>query len=358
MIRRRNVTASAGETTPRPDNIKTGTIALMDEIICRSVRRLTSPAEEAELLRWRRESMQNERYFRDLTHVLEEAREVEEQAAVPVPPTGRELLGRRAQPRSRPIRSTRRRIPRWAWQFGVASVAVGAFTSLVLSAIRPSADSVGSVPFEFGTGEVVTGAAEAVTVKLGDGTIVRLAPESRLRMMGQTGRREVWMDGRAFFAVTKVEDRPFVVRTHAGAATVLGTRFDLAAREGDLQLLVVDGSVNVAAQGASLDVTAKQSARASASAPPVRMEVDSAYINSELAWLGDFLVFEGTSLSQVASELSAHYGVPVEVLDDDLAHETVVGVFSDQTLEDVMEFICRAISAHCSFQPSRVTISP
>ncbi|MQA92446.1 MAG: hypothetical protein GEU90_19835 [Gemmatimonas sp.] len=144
-----------------------------------------------------------------------EAREVEEQAAVPVPPTGRELLRRWAQLRDRPFRSTRRRIPRWARQFGAASLAVGAFTSLVLSAIRPSADSVGSVPFEFGTGGVVTGAGEAVTVKLGDGTIVRLAPESRLRMMGQTGRREVWMDSRAFFAVTKVEDRPFVVRTHA-----------------------------------------------------------------------------------------------------------------------------------------------
>jgi ferric-dicitrate binding protein FerR (iron transport regulator) len=302
--------------------------------------------------------MQNERYFRDLVRVLQEARDLDSEVAVPSRPSGTELIARRFSWQDRnPGRTGGWRLPSKS-RLAISLLATAASLGLVAAGLVSTREPAAEAPFNFGTGEVVTGAGEAATVKLGDGTIVRLAPESRLRTMGKNDRREVWLEGRAFFAVTKQANHPFVVRTHAGEATVLGTRFDISVRQGDLQLLVVDGSVSVAAQGESVDVTAQQSARATPSTPPVRVEVDSAYIERELSWLGDFLVFEGTPLKQVAAELSARYGIPVEVLDENMAQETVVGVFTGQSLENVAEIICRAVAAHCSIQPSRITISP
>lgn len=300
--------------------------------------------------------MRNERYFRDLARVLQEARDIDSAVPVPPRPTGTELIALGSRPYARS--ATRSGWRRSGSRFGLPLLSMAAALALVVTGLVSLDTPAGEAPFSYGTGEVATGVGETATVKLGDGTIVRLAPESRLRTMGKDDLREVWLEGRAFFAVTKQPGRPFYVRTHAGEAKVLGTRFDLSAREGDLQLLVVDGSVSIAALGESVDVAAQQSARASLSTPPVTVEVDSAYIEQELSWLGDFLVFEGTPLRQVAVELSARYGVPVEVLDERLAQETVVGVFTGQTLENVLEFVCRAVSARCTITPTRITISP
>jgi ferric-dicitrate binding protein FerR (iron transport regulator) len=327
----------------------------MDEIICRSIHGRTSASEEAELARWRRSSIQNERYFRDLSRVLRNARAIEEASPVPPAPNGGDLIG--AISRKRRVKNTRRGPATLeGWQRGIVYLAAAA--SLCTGAVGLSELRQGD-PAQFGLapGEIVTGAGETTTIRLGDGTVVRLGPQSRLRVPAGAAR-EVWMDGRAFFAVAKQDGRPFVVRTHAGEATVLGTRFDLSARKDDLKLLVVDGTVEMVAKGESVAVTANQTARVTQSSAPVREAIDPGELEKELSWLGEFLVFEETPLRTAAHEIEVRYGIPVEVLDERLASETVSGMFTDESLEDVLAVVCRAVYAHCSVQPSRVTISP
>lgn len=327
----------------------------MDEIICRSIHGWASAAEEAELARWRRSSIQNERYYRDLSQVLRCALEVEASVEVPPPPSGGDLIG--VSPDRRARRERRRVGMHPGWQQRLVYLAAAA--SICAGAVGLSQHrATDPASFALGPGEIVTGVGETTTVRLGDGTVVRLAPQSRLRVTGGSETREVWMDGRAFFAVAKQEGRPFVVRTHAGEATVLGTRFDLSAREDDLKLLVVEGLVEMAARGQSLPVTANQAARVTQAGEPVREAIDPDQLEEELSWLGDFLVFEETPLRKAAQEIGMRYDIPVEVLDERLASETVSGMFTDESLDDVLAVVCRAVHAHCLVQPSRVTISP
>jgi ferric-dicitrate binding protein FerR (iron transport regulator) len=75
--------------------------------------------------------------------------------------------------------------------------------------------------------EFVTDTAEMATARLDDGSVVRLAPRSRLRVSHAAHVRESWLDGEAYFAVAHDKARPFRVRTRAGTVEVLGTRFDL-----------------------------------------------------------------------------------------------------------------------------------
>lgn len=328
----------------------------MDELISRSLRGRTSPAEDALLDAWSNTSPQNEAFRREMSFLLELITAVSLRSASP-PPSIQELVsGEKVlppddlsfQPSSEKRIASRRKV-------GIVASAAAAAAILLFLGLpgEPSADR-----FNLGTGEITTGRNETTTATLGDGTVVRLAPNSRLRITGEPGTREVWLEGRAYFAVTSNERSPFRVRTHGGDAVVLGTRFDLQAHQKDMRVLVLEGAVNVAAGGVSLDVEAQQLAEVSEAHPPTRNNVDESYMVNELKWVGDFLAFEATPLDQVARELSVHFGVPVRVLDDKLARETVRGVFSEEALEEVVGVICRAVAANCVVRPSGVTISP
>ena len=69
------------------------------------------------------------------------------------------------------------------------------------------------------------------TVILADGTTVHLNAGSKptypVRFAGK--RRVVALEGEAYFDVVKDETRPFIVQTHLGEVTVLGTAFNINA---------------------------------------------------------------------------------------------------------------------------------
>jgi len=250
------------------------------------------------------------------------------------------------------------RIP-WRIEGNRLFAATGAFALLMLLALVASRHvATGPRSLSLGTGEVVTGVAETVTVTLNDGTVVRLAPSSRLRIGSTPGVREVWLDGRGYFAVTRLPGSRFRVRTHSGDAIVLGTRFDLLARHDDLRLVVVEGAVTVESQGTDVSAGQRQAVQVSPSMPPTLTDLDAEDVSRELDWLGNFIAFENTPLREAAEELTRHYGVTVRVLDEDLGRETVRGVFVDEELENLIPVLCRTVSAHCTISEAGVTIGP
>lgn len=332
----------------------------MDSIICRVFHGEATESEHEVLRAWRRESPENENHYRDFVRLLEEARDAvwDEVAGIPAPavdvlldPT---LADGGVVHRERRVRRfwSDRRV---RGAFALAA-AIACFI-LVSQWFQESGDS----GFYLGTGEIVTGPSEMSTVRLGDGSVVRLAPESRLLISNKPGTREVWLDGRAYFAVRHHDAIPFVVRSHAGDAVVLGTRFDIQATPEDLRVIVVEGAVQLngrEAESGGVEVAARQVGRVAGSATPVLEDADDAVIARELGWVGDFLVFEGTPLRDVAREMSEHYGVRVRILDGALEDETVSGLFVKEELGEVVEILCRALGAHCSITTREVLIGP
>ncbi|HWV57976.1 MAG TPA: FecR domain-containing protein [Longimicrobiales bacterium] len=332
----------------------------MEEIIGRVIRGEATESEMAELLAWRRESPRNERYYCELAWMLEQSRDLVWEAVADVPVPAVEEIVRRSsvgtntgqEPgRLRRIWSDARFRGTLALAAGIAGIV---FISQWFSG--PVADA-----FRFGTGEIVTGPTEMSTVTLGDGTVVRLAPDSRLRISDKADTREVWLDGRAFFAVRKHAGLPFVVRSHAGDAVVLGTRFDLQATPAGLRVLVVEGAVQLSGRADDserLEVTARQVGLVAPNSPPVVENADPMLFERELQWLGDFLVFEDTPLGQVAEEISRHFGIRVQILDSSLVEETVRGLFVKEGPAEVVQILCRALGVHCSVTESEVLIGP
>ncbi len=340
----------------------------MNELIFRALKGRASEEEGQALRVWREAAPGNEQQYREVVSLLMESEEAVWEVMVDDDPPPVEVIlslasrspgrsGARHQPSRRPV--SRRVL------FGAAGIMAAAASLLLVVrlplAILPPAGGEAN-PAAFGPREIVTGPAETTIVRLGDGTVIRLGPESRLlvpEIAGPEGARQVWLSGRAFFAVTRDEDgRPFIVRSHAGDATVLGTRFDLTVADDDLRALVVEGLVRLEVQGeepGQVEVGASQVGLVSPLRAPERADVDEETIDRELDWLGNYLVFEATPLRQVARELERRYGVPVRILDPALESETVRGVFLNEDLEDVTNVICRALSVHCISRTSGVT---
>lgn len=326
----------------------------MDEIIIRSLQGMLTPAEEETLRRWREESPRNDRYYREMARTWELAALIQPTgAATPVHASA--SPSSTASSPSEPARFEPRTRRRPAARSRAALVALMAAALVVISfgiGVLARSDDAPRLSAE----EFVTGRHEMVTVRLNDGTVVRLAPDSRLRVSGQPEQREVWLDGRGFFAVASDSGRPFVVRTRNGDAMVLGTRFDVNVQPDGMEVFVVEGRVAHQAGGGEVEVGAMQLSRATGDGPPEVEAVTDA--RPLLSWLGEFLVFQATPISEVAVELERRFGVEVRVADDSIAARTITAWFTDESVEEVLLIVCRAADAHCSVRDGVVSIAP
>jgi len=205
----------------------------------------------------------------------------------------------------------------------------------------------------------VTGAGETGVGRLGDGSVIRLGPDSRLATAWPTdlpegAAREVTLDGEAFFAVTSDPARPFRVVTDVGTAQVLGTRFHLAVDAAELSVAVIEGRVALAGPDHEVQVGAGQATRLLRGLPE---PVGAAEPTGSMAdWLDGFLIFHDTPLGVAMEEVEARYGTDVVIRDDALTNQTLTMWFESKSLAQIMTVVCSVIDARCSIDAGVVTI--
>lgn len=324
----------------------------MDELILAALQDRLTPDEAAQLDAWRQASPHNEAHYQTMARLWKmSARTDPLESRVSVAPSLHELRSRRSV---RPFAGAGAgALRRTAW---LRWIAAGAAAAVLLFAVVRVVHPRSEVRGALSASEFATEHAEMVTASLDDGSVVRLAPKSRLRVSPVSSRREVWLDGEAYFAVAKDSTRPFSVRTRAGSVEVLGTRFDLRVEGDELRLVVTEGRVALTSGKYRRIVVAGEIAHARDGGPPV---VESAVkVDSLLSWTGGFIVFQNTPLRQVARELERRYDVRVLLPDSTIASRTVTAWFTNQDFRQVLFAICRAVDAHCTLRDGVASIEP
>lgn len=232
---------------------------------------------------------------------------------------------------------------RWI-RLGLAGGAVAAAIAalLLLPMKRPSEPPLPAVANVY-----TTNANQMRTVRLADGTLARLAQNSRLEEMQSAGERQVRLVGRAFFAVAHNPAQPFRIHAPGGNVTVLGTRFEVVAQDSVVSVVVVDGRVEVGGSRGSVQLREGQRAAVVRDGMPSRPErVDDVY--AALDWMRNALVFQSTPLASVAREVEGRYGVEVVIRDPALRDRVVTAAFSDQSLDEVVAVVCSVVSVRCT----------
>lgn len=318
----------------------------MDELIDRARRGEATADELAQLDAWRRASSANARHHDDALRILVAARALGTAAAVPdaTRPTAREIIARATSRRLQRRFTAVRWVP---WAIAAAAAIVAAV------ALRARTGDETVAAGDWRAAEVVTGANELATVQLGEGSVVRLAPSTRLRMLAGRGRA-VSLEGRAFFAVQRIPSRPLRVHTHAGEARVLGTRFELAAGEGELHVKVLEGRVALTTKRGEVEVGAGQESavRAGTATKPTPLGAPTAVAS----WAGTFLAFQATPLRDAARDIERVYRTAVTISDSALAVETITATFTDRPVEEVVNVVCAVLSARCEVREGTVRI--
>ena len=324
-----------------------------DECIVLAMTGRASADDLFQLDRWRKKSHENELHYQELV-ALWRLTDSHPSARLSgeVPRAADLLESVRVPPRrhAHPLRGGRVRRTAWGSRWRAAAAIVVTLGLAYVAAAR-SASRVAVAEFRSGPNELNS-------VVLDDGTMVRMAPGSRLTVAFEPDKREARLDGRAFFAVTPDPERPFHVRVNGGVVVrVLGTRFDLQSERGraGTRLLVLDGEVALTTPRGRSDLVAGDLAVTSPSAPQSIQRVDEP--ERLLEWMGAWVAFEGTPLRRVARELEVRLEVPIVIADPSVGERTVIGWFAQEEPEELIDMICRVADVTCRWVGGGVVIS-
>lgn len=149
------------------------------------------------------------------------------------------------------------------------------------------------------------------TVILADGTTVHLNAGSKLtypvRFAGK--RRVVALEGEAYFDVVKDETRPFIVQTHLGEVTVLGTAFNINAyTDASVYTTLVHGEVQFSSSSiGTIILSPGEQAVVSANGSEKRM-VD---LDEYVGWVDGRYVFNNRPLGEIMQTFERWYDIQV-----------------------------------------------
>ncbi len=186
--------------------------------------------------------------------------------------------------------------------------------------------------------------AETKSVTLPDGSEVRLNNDSRISYNRSfaDGNRTLNLHGEAFFTVVKNKN-PFVVKTDNASVSVLGTEFNVWARNEETRIIVRKGKVSVQSSGTEandgLVLTANQMAISKQDQTPVLLD-SSIDAKAQIGWLEGRIIFNETGLQEVVEELGRIYDIKIELQDTNLQVLSISGSFEKKPIEEILEAIC------------------
>jgi ferric-dicitrate binding protein FerR (iron transport regulator) len=321
-------------------------------LIARYLARQTSSDENAQLATWVAQSPENERTFEQLKTVWQAsqtpAAPAETAAALGRLKARLALPAKDVAPVATPAPPVRR------WRLRLARPAQMAAILLLLASVLGGAFYYARPAVTLAYRVHRTPAGQPQRLRLTDGSVVTLAPQSQLRYPAQFGggSREVYLEGEAFFEISKDPRRPFRVHSGAWVTQVLGTKFNVSAVPGARQLAVslVEGKVQVTDKQDKYLLTPGQQLRADVATGRIyRQAFDRQQV---LAWRSNQLVFKNEKLADVANQLERRYGVKLVFADTATAEVRLWATFDNEPLPRVLSALRQAggLSYHCEGQ--------
>ncbi len=204
--------------------------------------------------------------------------------------------------------------------------------------------------------QVFAQTGEKKEVNLTDESVVTLNAGSMISYKGATFNQDrvLRLDGEAFFKVKP--GSTFTVKTSNGSITVLGTSFNVIARDGIFEVNCYTGKVRVQTNNQK-EVVITAGERSSENHNDQTL-TRSTFLptDAEPEWLTGKFVFENQPLSRVISELERQYGVKVN-LEKGLEHVSYTGLFESGDLAKALYLITWPLHLKSTVSGKTVTIS-
>lgn len=227
------------------------------------------------------------------------------------------------------------------------------------------------------TGEIATKNGSNTQLKLPDGSIVWLNAGSKLNYekINETGLREVYLTGEAFFDVVKNPKRPFIIHTSSIDIKVLGTKFNVKAYPDDktVETSLIRGSVEVTVKNrpeekyllkpnqklilmneAYIEKIAAEHQTLPPKSPVIiirqlsYLKGDTAAI--ETSWVRNKLDFADEPFAELAKRMGRWYDVEFEFRNKNMEDENLTGSFETETLVQSLEALRFSINYRFNYK--------
>ena len=185
---------------------------------------------------------------------------------------------------------------------------------------------------------------DGTRVWLNDGTTFRY-PES---FSGD--KREVFVDGEAYFEVKSDQGNPFVVNNPIMKTVVTGTRFNLNAYSADnyFEATLLEGKVGLERNGQKLSMKPGEQVQFDSELEEiVQKMVDP---QNASAWVDGKLIFKDEKLGTAIRKLARWYNVKIVLTDPELSNYLLTGTIQDEKLDQTLNLISLAIPVTFEFK--------
>lgn len=197
-----------------------------------------------------------------------------------------------------------------------------------------------------------TDKGEKASVTFTDGTSVILNSSSSIRFPKEFhgSKREVYLEGEAYFEVAHDPDHPFIVYNQEVEIEVLGTQFNVQGWHGDSAVAVAVRNGKVAVGSSQSNVNGGDDKvvlteglftsinKGESPSPPRNVD-----ITNYIMWTRGGLHFDNVEFSRVVRDLERRFNIHVEGLDDELKTVPYTGTFLYADLDEVLSVIGTAM---------------
>jgi hypothetical protein len=184
-------------------------------------------------------------------------------------------------------------------------------------------------------------------LQLSDGTIVHLNSGTTLKypvkfIAGEN--RQVFLDGEAFFDVTKDKTHPFVVNADNLNVRVLGTHFNVSNYPEDnlTDVVLVEGSVGLYTANekfnAEKNTVLKPGFKGSFSKTDNQIRTKAVVTDVYTAWIKGGLTFREMTFKDISKKLERHYNVTIVNQNSKLSNEKFNASFGDEPIAKVLSY--------------------
>jgi len=161
---------------------------------------------------------------------------------------------------------------------------------------------------------------------------------------GASGKREVYLNGEAYFEVARDEKHPFIIHANGGRIEVLGTKFDVRAWGADnhVTVAVQEGRVSFQPEGNSdtshmvILGANNMSSLVHGSSPTSPEFIEMSGI---LSWMKKEIYFRNAPVPEVLHQLERWYGVSITSSDSSFLNSSMTVFIENKPLADNLNLL-------------------
>ncbi|HHV87168.1 MAG TPA: DUF4974 domain-containing protein [Petrimonas sp.] len=164
--------------------------------------------------------------------------------------------------------------------------------------------------------QLITPYGKRSSITFSDGTKAWVNAGSRLIYPAEFSKekREIYVDGEIYIEVSEDKKRPFVIKTKQMDISVLGTKFNVSAYEGDKvkNVVLLSGSVSISSNTHNKDKEIILTPNQMYSDLENSYSVENVDASVYILWAQGLYQFESEELGNIITRLERYYGIKIE----------------------------------------------